>query len=84
MCWLFIAILVRTAIIDGTGNNRLLYAMFGIVYALWFISLPIVVLAMSYTPAWKRQKVVVAVQLGIKLVAYVFLAFMFRPMKSNR
>ncbi|KAH3757131.1 transmembrane protein 145-like [Pelomyxa schiedti] len=84
MMFVFLFIVSRTFIIETRVENRRFYIVFAATYALWFISLPIIVLAMHFVPAWRRQKVVVPVQLGVKFFSYLILALMFRPLKSNK
>ncbi|KAH3756619.1 transmembrane protein 145-like [Pelomyxa schiedti] len=84
MMFVFLFIVSRTFVIETRAPNRRFYVVFGAIYAFWFITLPIIVLAMHFVPAWKRQKVVVPVQLGVKFFSYLILAVLFRPLKSNR
>eukprot|EP01132_Coremiostelium_polycephalum_P006612 gene6612-8183_t len=64
-------------------TKKRFYLMFGLVFGVWFIALPIVVIVSHFMDPWVRYKVITILNLVIDIIFYMAVIVVFRPFKSN-
>eukprot|EP00727_Mastigamoeba_balamuthi_P007089 m51a1_g300 hypothetical protein (408) ;mRNA; r:371314-373100 len=75
----FAAVVVRSFRVEKSPSRRAFYAIFGVGYGAWFLSVPIIVLIMHFVGPWMRKKAVFAVDEIIMFFALVGLSALFAP-----
>ncbi|KAH9395616.1 hypothetical protein TYRP_020644 [Tyrophagus putrescentiae] len=61
------------------------FAKLFLVYSIWFISAPIVIMVASFViPKYMREKIINAVELAIAFKAHLFFFFLTRPSRANK
>lgn len=71
-------------ILETDPGKRTFYLSFGILYSLYLIGLPIVVLSALRIAPTARQKSVVGLELGIEFLGYSVLSFLLFPPRAAK
>merc|ERR1719333_565479 len=75
--------LINTYRKEDQEEKRRFYIIFGVIYFIWFISLPVSVIIATTLAEWYRDRVVVAIDLTITPLAYSFLAYLLWPTRAK-
>lgn len=69
---------------ENEAPKKAFYIMLAWYIALFFLSMPVVVLIAHFLNSWERKKIVVGLVMGIATLTYLLLLWIFRPTKGNR
>jgi hypothetical protein len=76
---LFVFSIRRTYTDENNEDKRKLYLVFGILYLVWFLSLPLVTSIAAVIDPWMRQKVVLSLYVTMNAVFVLGLGYVFWP-----
>jgi hypothetical protein len=80
----FVWALQGTFVADPDRSKKLFYLVFGGVFGLWFLSLPILtLLSLAFAP-WDEQKIVVSIYLVIEFAAFVTMVVLLLPSRAAK
>jgi hypothetical protein len=64
-------------------EKKKFYLLFGQLFAIWFLVLPLIVIIASLLPSWYRLKVVIALYLIVNTLAFGTLGFLLWPSRAT-
>jgi len=80
----FLFLLRKTHLDEQNDEKKRFYFIFGILYTLWFLALPLIVLLAVLLQAWYRFKVVTGLFLCVNTLGLFGLAFLLWPNRASR
>ena len=80
----FLWCLQKTIREDSDSGKKVFYYSFGGGYAIWFLSLPLVVFISFGFSAWYRQKVVDTLMLLITAFGFTMIGFLLWPSRASK
>eukprot|EP00164_Ancoracysta_twista_P001448 GFYU01001888.1.p1 GENE.GFYU01001888.1~~GFYU01001888.1.p1 ORF type:complete len:434 (-),score=118.82 GFYU01001888.1:274-1575(-) len=78
----FLWLIYNTYAHESLPEKRRFYKHFSIVYSLWFLGLPFVVLMAAVLDPWVRAKTVTAIYLLITTIGFCYVGFWFWPTRA--
>jgi len=84
LAWVYFLYSIRdTLIVENHPTKRKFYKYFSILYSLWFVALPIIVIMSVVISPWYSQKVVVNFYLVMNTLGLAVLSFLLWPTRSS-
>jgi hypothetical protein len=83
--WMYFAVaIVQKFREQQQAEKRYYLVMFGSVFTIWFLHLPLMVLAVTAIAEYYRYKVVLGVTLCMQTLAYSFMVFLQMPASMSK
>jgi len=79
----FLWYLWKTYQLETLPEKRKFYIYFGVVYVIWFVALPIIVIIAAALSPWVREKIVTGLTLSINSLAFLALGFLLWPSRAS-
>jgi len=84
LAWIYFLYSIRdTLIVENHPTKRKFYKYFGVLYSLWFVALPIIVIMSVLISPWYSEKVVVNFYLVMNTLGLAVLSFLLWPTRSS-
>ncbi|XP_027194446.2 transmembrane protein 145-like [Dermatophagoides pteronyssinus] len=84
MAWSWFSYAIVFTLIHYPQKSAFFAKLF-LVYSIWFISAPIVILVATFViPKWMREKIINAVELAIAFKAHLIFFYLTRPSRANK
>lgn len=64
---------------DPDRSKKVFYLVFGVMFALWFVSLPILTMGSMLMGVWYRLKLVESISLCVEFIAYLLMVSLLWP-----
>ena len=84
MFFWFIRSLIETFRLEASLERRSLYKTVAVIYSLWFLSLPLIVVGAYMLSPWYRAKVVSALVYSVHTIALSVFGVLFWPSRAKR